>query len=53
MIDTTVVLLCHKRPQTFNRAMNFYEKYSKNLKILVLVSGYNLKSQYNLKKKNK
>lgn len=51
MIDTTIVLLCHKRPQTFNRAMSFYEKYSKNLKIVVLVSGYNLKSNYNLKEK--
>lgn len=53
MIDTTVVLLCHKRPQTFNRAMSFYEKYTKKLKIIVLVSGYKLKSYYKLKKKTK
>ena len=51
MIDTTLVLLCHNRPSSLARAINYYEDYLDKIKILVLISGSISKKKYILKKK--
>jgi len=51
VIDTTLILLCHNRPNAFLRAVNYYENYVDKIKILILISGRINKKNYQLKKK--
>lgn len=54
MIDTTLILLCHNRPNTFLRAIKFYEKFFNSLKVCILISGKVSKNNYktNIKHNN-